>query len=374
MKTGKTISLLLLFNLVCAFLFAACSGSAPDKPTLIPNTPGPTPSITTFPTSGGAGTQVTIVGAGFPANAHVSVRLRLPGAGAGPLTYAEATTDEKGEAGIVFGLPAQWPDGRHITENKLLIMVATDDFSAQAEAEFNFTPAAAPPTPTAVVVQPTAPPVIPTPIAGYPQSPAEVVNKFLQSLLADPGGQTSRLYLSRALQAELDAGRSPLQILGLPALYQSFIVAAGPNVGDSATFYVTFNLGGSQQSRVFILNEEDGVWRLQAIAAAEGVTLTDPGQVTHDFLISLLKDPSGNSSLKYLSLRRAAEVQSGVNILALLGVQSLYKSFTYEIIVMNAGGRSTIRVTLDYDAGAQVRTFTLIQEGGGWRIDAIAGQ
>lgn len=375
MNTQSLIRPVLAGSLMCILCLAACSSPKPPAE----GTPTPVaaqqstpfaPVITLSPAMGGAETQVTIVGRGFPPNARVSVRLHSPGAGAAPFTWAEATTDAQGNAGITFYMPAQWPDGRRITENKLIVAVAADDFGVQAEAEFSFVGAPVPPTPT--VPQPAAPAPSPTPVADYPRTPAEVVDRFLQSLRADPGGARSLPYLSRSLQAEIQAGRSPLQILGIPAMCQSFIVAAGPQVGDSATFYVTFNFGASQQSRVIILAQEDSLWRINAIAAAEGATLGDPGQVTHDFLISLLRDPSGAGSLKYLTRRRAAEVEGGTSILALLGVQKLYKSFSYEILVMNSGGVSTIRVTLDYDDGPQARTFTLIQEGGGWRINDIS--
>jgi hypothetical protein len=308
---------------------------------------------------------VTVIGAGFPAEVRVRLYLGVPGAAANPQAHVEGTTDPNGRFGLAFVMPGEWPGGRAITENKLVILATTDDFNAQATAEFDYAAPALPPT------QPPPPQPIPAPSVlpiNYPQNAQKVTSSFLKSLQGDPSGNSSLIYLSHKLQDQVRGGRTVLQLVGIQTIYQAFTLdGAETGASGSASLQVTLNLGPEAQSRIFLLAQEDGAWRISAIAAGPSVTVGDIGKVTNDFLLASLTDPSGESSQKYLSRRLAAEVQKGRSLLDLLGIQSMYTSFAYEVI-----GASQTRVTLNYaNASPQVRTFTLIQEGG-WRIDAIA--
>ncbi len=229
------------------------------------------------------------------------------------------------------------------------------------------TPSPAPPTPT------PSPSPAPLP-ADYAKTPKQVTAQFLQSLIDDHSGGGSLVYLSRDLQTQILGGRSLLQVLGLLTVYRSFVLdePAG-DTGETATVQAALDLGADVQARVFMLKQEGGVWRIHAVAAGEQAGVDDPAQAAHEFLISLLKDPSGESSLNYLSRRLVAELQGGRTVYSILGIESAYDSFSYEVIAPDAGGVATIRVTLDYsqEVGAQVRTLTLIRENG-WRIDAVA--
>ena len=111
------------------------------------NQPRPTVSADPFaevsPSSGGAGTAVTVRGGGFPANRSVDVFLAAlvqarSAATSAPRSYASTTTDSNGNYSVSFALPATWPDGSTIPNGKLMILVATDGYGTQASSTFNY--------------------------------------------------------------------------------------------------------------------------------------------------------------------------------------------------------------------------------------------
>jgi hypothetical protein len=96
----------------------------------------------------------------------------------------------------------------------------------------------------------------------------------------------------------------------------------------------------------------------------------DPIKTSVDFLNSLLRDPSGASSLVYLSQRLRTDITNNWVLPTGLGVQPGYNSF----IVVQIGKTDDsvlVQATMTYESGASVRNFTLIPEGGNWRIDRI---
>jgi hypothetical protein len=105
--------------------------------------------------------------------------------------------------------------------------------------------------------------------------------------------------------------------------------------------------------------------------ATEPAPLNDPAQLVRDFLASLQDDPSGKSSLPYLSQALQADVQSGHPLATILGIEDMYPSFGVSSVQTNdAGDRATVEVTLNYARPIQ-RVFVLIQEEDVWRIDTI---
>lgn len=134
------------------FDYSAPAGTPTTTPTATA-TPGPTatptraPHGSVSPTSGGAGTRVTVTGGGFPANRSIGAYLGEFDGGGGfaddAERYASATTDENGNFSISFRLPEEWPDGDDIESGRILIIVATDDFGTMVSAVFNYNRAAA---------------------------------------------------------------------------------------------------------------------------------------------------------------------------------------------------------------------------------------
>lgn len=124
----------------------------------------PVPVATASPATGSAGTQVTVSGSGFPANTTVNVHLAALAAAAAaeaatPTAYATTTTDENGAYRVTFTVPANWPNGDPIPNGRLVVVVATEGFTAQASAFFAYRRTATTPTPT---VTPTATSAAPT--------------------------------------------------------------------------------------------------------------------------------------------------------------------------------------------------------------------
>jgi hypothetical protein len=109
-------------------------------------------------------------------------------------------------------------------------------------------------------------------------------------------------------------------------------------------------------------------------AAGEGTpaAATDPKAAVDGFLTSLQSQPDGSASRQYLSSLLQLRLDSGKTIAAIVGVQNMYQSFQTEAPVMNdAGTGATVRATLNYAAGPQVRIFSLNNDGGNWVINVI---
>ncbi|MBV7338630.1 hypothetical protein KFU94_62515 [Chloroflexi bacterium TSY] len=122
--------------------------SAPT-PTPIPLNP----TIQMNPDSGSAGTTIELQGGGFPANTRVDVYLsgivRITASAASqPTSYANTTTDVRGNYRVRFVMPAQWPDGRTIKTGKLAVLVATEDFENRATSAFDYLASDSTPTNT----------------------------------------------------------------------------------------------------------------------------------------------------------------------------------------------------------------------------------
>lgn len=148
----------------------------------------PVPVATVSPATGGGGTPVTVSGSGFPANTTVNVHLGALAAAAAaeaamPTAYATTTTDANGAYRVTFDMPAAWPDGSPIPNGRIIVVVATEGFTAQASVSFAYRRTATTPTPTATptatAVAPTATPAAtttattsPTPTAAVSPTPA----------------------------------------------------------------------------------------------------------------------------------------------------------------------------------------------------------
>jgi hypothetical protein len=98
------------------------------------------PSIRINPTRGRAGTEVTIVGAGFPPGGEVQVRIGGLNSGTNPHVYATTQAGQHGNIQASFTMPERWPSGEAIVLPELLILVSTPDYGIKATAEFNYRP------------------------------------------------------------------------------------------------------------------------------------------------------------------------------------------------------------------------------------------
>jgi hypothetical protein len=109
-------------------------------------------------------------------------------------------------------------------------------------------------------------------------------------------------------------------------------------------------------------------------AAGEGTPApaTDPKAAVDGFLTSLQSQPDGSASRQYLSSLLQLRLDSGKTIAAIIGIQNMYQSFQTEAPVVNdAGTGATVRATLNYASGPEVRIFSLNKDGDNWVINVI---
>lgn len=181
--------------------------TATATPTTVPLTATPVPVATSRPTTGEAGTQVTITGSGFPANTAVNVHLgalaSAAAANATPTIYATTTTDSNGAYQVTFAMPSQWPDGSTISEGQVVVIVATADFSIQVSTIFAYRTSNATTTPTvtptatattvatATSIATSTPTALPSPTIAVSPTPAANVR-----LMPTTGGPNTQVVVS----------------------------------------------------------------------------------------------------------------------------------------------------------------------------------
>jgi hypothetical protein len=94
-------------------------------------------------------------------------------------------------------------------------------------------------------------------------------------------------------------------------------------------------------------------------------------QVVEKFVSSYSTDPTGNSSVKYLSRNLQSQVQKGTPVPLLVGVQNPIPSFNLDPVEPNPNPDTiVIRVRLNYATRIE-KIFTLIREDGNWPINQI---
>lgn len=93
-------------------------------------------------THGRGESQVVVSGSGFPANSTVYIYLgAFDGAinsNDNPEHYVILPTNANGEYSGVLAIPSTWPTGETIAPGPMIVLVATDRFSAQASATFTY--------------------------------------------------------------------------------------------------------------------------------------------------------------------------------------------------------------------------------------------
>ena len=145
------IGLLLLLISISA---VACTNVGGNDPTSTPpggiptvGTPGevdPTvtytyhPSISILPRRGKAGTEVSLVGAGFPASSEVQIRLTGEDTGAPDDYVASTRAGQHGNIQVSFIMPERWPSGEPITIPRVTIFASTADFAEKATTIFTY--------------------------------------------------------------------------------------------------------------------------------------------------------------------------------------------------------------------------------------------
>jgi hypothetical protein len=123
---------------------------------------------------------VTVNGSAFPPNTTVFAHLAPLGGSGGTgneyANYAIVATTGTGDFNMIFAMPAVWPNGTPIPTGRLVILVATADFSRQASATFDYRGVTTADDQPTLVPTNTAVPVLPTetPTVAPTVAPTEV--------------------------------------------------------------------------------------------------------------------------------------------------------------------------------------------------------
>lgn len=121
------------------------------------------PTIRISPPRGRAGTELTVVGAGFPPGSQVQIRLGGLTSGATEQVYATTEAGQHGNIQVSFIMPNTWPSGEKIVLPELLVLASTPDFLNKATANFAYA-AYNVPTATPTIMRTSV--AIPTPPGG----------------------------------------------------------------------------------------------------------------------------------------------------------------------------------------------------------------
>jgi hypothetical protein len=99
--------------------------------------------------------------------------------------------------------------------------------------------------------------------------------------------------------------------------------------------------------------------------------MSEPDQVVKDFLATRQIEPSGASSLDFLSRSLQAVIESGQTLTDVLGLDIPYKSFGIAGSQVEDGGQRAL-VEANLNAVSPIaRAFELVKEGGLWRINTV---
>ncbi len=103
----------------------------------LPVIAGPQPRLIVSNLAVRSGMAIQVSAAGFLSNQELIVTLSVPGVGGG-LAVAHGTTDTKGAAQLIFTMPGLWADGSLITENNLVLVVSSLDWSISQSVSLQY--------------------------------------------------------------------------------------------------------------------------------------------------------------------------------------------------------------------------------------------
>ncbi len=202
---------------------------------------------------------------------------------------------------------------------------------------------------------------------------------FCDNLIVDVTGKATAMSCNEGAHQEL--GQSRLNGQQLIRLYtwvdtlKPFeMVQTEPAAADKMTIQLSFTGRGTLEATSS--NQQDTeafAAQLFAELAAAGApqSLGDPDLVVSALLDSLQQDPSGESSLDYLSQSLQAFTESGHPLTETLDVEGIYRSFDVGTTYFEKNGElATVQVTLNY-VSPIVRSFVLVQQDGVWRVNTI---
>ena len=127
---------------------------------------------------------------------------------------------------------------------------------------------------------------------------------------------------------------------------------------DNQTYEIHSNLDGSQ---IVIIPEN----------SSASLNPADAAPVVEGFLSTMKADPSGKSSLDYLSRPLQADLQSGDLLPDMLGIQNTYASFGL-LPTQPVPGTGQVLVSAGLNFVSPIyRSFALVDENGAWKINTF---
>jgi len=223
-----------------------------------------------------------------------------------------------------------------------------------------------------------------TPAPSPEEAAANTVNQFLQAFANDPNGNSSFVYLSDDLRAEVESGNPLSSILGVDTTYQSFGV--NPMQAENGTAVVEATLNEvSPITRDFMLSETDGQWLIDTI-------------VSYGVPAMALPQDHLNTAQLITGFAQTLQTHDDIGLEALLAPNAQLPPDVPDVntAVNEVDGISTTSLTLlsaapdrqiysgtfwalpnpdkpsSWDTGSNTRWFALEQTPTGWRISQVS--
>jgi hypothetical protein len=372
--------------LAVSALLTACSGVAS---TASKTSPPSTPRLTLTPSQGPLNTELSIEGSGFPVAAPVRITMGEVEATRPAQFIGQVAANERGAIKLAFILPSLWSDGTPITERQLRFTALVSQSDA-VYADYTNTSAPAQTRiaasgegdPRAKITLSPATGTVNTRVIvnGVGFSPNNRVSARIGVVGAGAGPQE---YANAVSSGEGTVS----MILMIPSVWPDGRKLSEPQI----VIMLSSDDGRSRAVAEFSLSPATALTATSLAPVAPNTTASspvvtrttnplssdaptpaspEPIQTSIDFLYSLLRDPSGASSVAYLSQRLRTEISNNWALPTGLGIQPGYTSF--EVVMLNkADDKVVMQATLTYESGASVRDLTLTKEGNNWRIDQV---
>ncbi|HEY3290748.1 MAG TPA: hypothetical protein VGK87_11525 [Anaerolineae bacterium] len=291
-------------------LLSACGQMAPLTATELHASTAPAARITLSPTTGMTNTPVTIEGAGFAPQEQMQIGFTSSVQSHEQFVIGDVNTGSIGDFRLIFVIPLSWKDGSLIDDDTLSFWAQSNEKIVLATATYRVTKSSADSRTTLSNTSATPPATQIFPTAN--PAPTKDVTKLTGT--------------------SVETTATPVTIItGTPSV--------------TAIISVTNPVATASLSR-------------------------EPINVSIAFLNSLLRDPTGASSLAYLSQRLRNEITANWVLPTGLGIQPGYNSFEVALL-SHIDSTYVIQAIMSYESGASVRNFTVINENNTWLIDKI---
>ena len=386
---------------LAAACLSACASTSPINGT--PGQPAQAAELTLYPITGTPGSQLTISGERFPVMTSIQIRISVISDNRKGAVIADVKSDNAGVFSISTILPVYWSNGERIIEPNLVVQASTANNAVQAIASFRNTLSLGSEARNADVAVPTAatqsmkptPSILLTPTVGGINTQVSVqafhfpADRPLQLQIGIQGNDVDSMIYGTGQTDEMGAS---VIILAIPERWSDghslvepvlevVVSTADHSASAKAPLSVTNHASTTKVTPVVSVSTTTSIATSHVLTRSSNSTFIttteraniDPIQSAVYFLDALLRDPTGESTVSYLSQRLRSEINKDWVLPTGLGIQPGYTSF--EVAMQSRDeNKVVIQATLIYESGASTRIFTLVLEDSIWRIDnVIAG-